>query len=51
MSDDELQEIINSIGTMGEILGLLRNALIRNDFEPDEVMYLCGVYMECLIKK
>lgn len=51
MSDDELQEVINSVGTIAEMLALLRNALIRNDFEPDEVMYLCGVYMECLIKK
>lgn len=50
MSDDELQDVINSVGVMAEVLGLFRDALIRNGFDRDDVIYLCGVYVEVLAK-
>ena len=50
MDDDQIQDVINSVGTMAEVLGLFRDALLRNGFDPDEVMYLTGIYLEMLAK-
>lgn len=50
MSEDELQEVINAVGSMAEILRLMRDALERNGFDQDETLYLLGVYMEVLAK-
>lgn len=50
MSEDDLQEVINAVGSMAEILSLMRDALERNGFGQDETLYLLGVYMEVLAK-
>ena len=36
MSDDELQDVINSVGVMAEVLALFRDALVRNGFDKDD---------------
>jgi hypothetical protein len=50
MSEEELQDIVNAVGSMAEILRLMRDALGRNGFDQDETLYLLGVYMEVLAK-
>lgn len=50
MDDDQIQDVINSVGTMAEVLGLFRDALLRNGFDQDEVLYLTGIYLEMLAK-
>jgi hypothetical protein len=51
MDEDHLQDLINAVGSLAEIIGLMRDALLRNGFDDDDTIYLCGVYMEALIKK
>jgi len=50
MSEEDLQDIINAVGSMAEILSLMRDALERNGFNQDEMLYLLGIYMEVLAK-
>lgn len=48
MDDNEIQDVINTVGMLSEIFGLFRDALDRNGFDQDEILYLAGIYLEIL---
>lgn len=40
--------MINTVGAISEILGLFKQALLRNGFDEDETLFLCQTYLEVL---
>lgn len=48
---DELENLINSIGALSELLGMIRDEFIKNGFTREESVYLIGVILETIIKK
>ena len=50
ITDDQIQDAINAVGALAELLGLFRDALYRNHFSDDDVLYLCGVYLEATMR-
>lgn len=49
MDDEQLQETINAVGAVAELLSLMRNALLRNGFSEDQMLYILGIYLECIM--
>ena len=51
MNEEQFQNAVNAIGALAELVGLLRDALTRNEFSEDQIMYLCGIYMELILTR
>lgn len=47
---EEFNKLINAIGAMGEMCGLLRESLLKNGFTRDEANHLVGVFLAETLK-
>lgn len=48
MSDD-LKDLLQSIGALSELLGIMRDELIKGGFTREESVYLIGVILESVV--
>lgn len=47
---DELKNLLNSIGALSELLGVMRSKFEQNGFTREESVYLVGVILKAIIK-
>lgn len=45
----ELKFLLQSIGALSELLGIMRDEFIKNGFTRDESVYLVGVILESVV--
>lgn len=51
MSEEQYQNLVNAVGSLAEIIGLMHDNLIRVGFDDGDALYLCGIYLEALVTK
>lgn len=47
--NSELKLLIQSVGALSELLGIMRDEFVKNGFTRDEAVYLVGVILETVI--
>lgn len=45
----ELKYLLQSIGALSELLGIMRDEFVKNGFTRDEAVYLVGVILESVV--
>lgn len=45
----ELKFLLQSIGALSELLGIMRDEFVKNGFTRDEAVYLVGVILESVV--
>jgi hypothetical protein len=46
---DDLKDLLQSIGALSELLGIMRDEFIKNGFTREESVYLIGVILESVV--
>lgn len=47
---ERLKLLLQSIGALSELLGIMRDEFIKNGFTREEAVYLIGVILESVVK-